>query len=192
MPLKNPPIEKAEHIPSTRQLPALLVRRYITPHTLSPRTHLLSNGAYAVMVTNAGGGYSRRQGLAMTRWREDITPTTGAPSITYATSKPVRCGRRRIQPTRREPDEYEVTFAPDRAMFRRIDFDIEIRMEIVVSPEDDGGAAARLGHEPQPRARSLDLTSYAEVVLAPAARTWRIRHSVTCSSRRSPFPNATR
>ena len=25
------------------------------------------------MVTNAGGGYSRRQNLAMTRWREDIT-----------------------------------------------------------------------------------------------------------------------
>ena len=73
VPLKNPPIEKAEHIPATRRLPALLVRRYVTPHTLSPRTHFLSNGSYAVMLTNAGGGYSRRQNLAMTRWREDIT-----------------------------------------------------------------------------------------------------------------------
>ncbi len=25
------------------------------------------------MVTNAGGGYSRRQQTALTRWREDIT-----------------------------------------------------------------------------------------------------------------------
>ena len=49
------------------------MRRYTTPHTLSPRAHLLSNGSYTVMVTNAGGGYSRRQQLAMTRWREDIT-----------------------------------------------------------------------------------------------------------------------
>ncbi len=73
VPLKNPPIEKAEHIPASRRLPALLVRRYVTPHTLSPRTHFLSNGSYAVMLTNAGGGYSRRQNLAMTRWREDIT-----------------------------------------------------------------------------------------------------------------------
>ncbi len=29
-----------------------------------------------------------------------------------------------------------MTFAPDRAVFRRIDFDIEVRTEIVVSPED--------------------------------------------------------
>ena len=64
VPLKNPPIEKAEHVPAARRLPAPLVRRYVTPHTLSPRTHLLSNGSYAVMVTNAGGGYSRRQSLA--------------------------------------------------------------------------------------------------------------------------------
>ena len=49
------------------------MRRYATPHTLSPRAQLLSNGSYAVMVTNAGGGYSRRQQLAVTRWREDIT-----------------------------------------------------------------------------------------------------------------------
>ena len=58
-------------------------------------------------------------------------------------------GRRRIQPTRKEPDLYEVMFAPDRAMFRRIDFDIELRTEMVVSPEDCGGAAPRLGHQPQ-------------------------------------------
>ena len=49
------------------------VRRYATPHTLSPRAHLLSNGSYVVMVTNAGGGYSRRQQIALTRWREDVT-----------------------------------------------------------------------------------------------------------------------
>jgi hypothetical protein len=70
VPLKNPPIEKAEHVPWARQPVAPHFRRYITPHTLSPRTHLLSNGSYAVMLTNAGGGYSRRQGLAITRWRE--------------------------------------------------------------------------------------------------------------------------
>ena len=61
VPLKNPPIELAEHVPSARQATSASVRRYPTPHTLSPRPHLLSNGSYSVMVTNAGGGYSRRQ-----------------------------------------------------------------------------------------------------------------------------------
>ena len=167
VPLKNPPIEKAEHIPSTRHLPAPLVRRYISPHTLSPRTHLLSNGDYAVMVTSAGGGYSRRQGLAMTRWREDLTRDDWG---TFCYVRDLETGdvwSTTFQPTRKEPDLYEATFAPDRAMFRRIDFDIELRMEIVVSPEDSAELRRVSVTNHSSRARSLDLTSYAEVVLAP-------------------------
>ena len=47
--------------------------RYATPHTPTPEVHLLSNGRYHVMVTNAGGGYSRLAGPRVTRWREDVT-----------------------------------------------------------------------------------------------------------------------
>ncbi len=36
-------------------------------------TQLLSNGRYAVMLTAAGGGYSRWRDIAVTRWREDAT-----------------------------------------------------------------------------------------------------------------------
>src|SRR4029077_14549106 len=66
VPLKNPPAETVEHVPTVRGLVAPPVRRYVTPHTLSPRAHLLSNGSYTVTVTNAGGGYSRPHDLAMT------------------------------------------------------------------------------------------------------------------------------
>src|SRR5688572_901996 len=167
VPLKNPPIEKAEHIPATRRLPALQVRRYLTPHTLSPRVHLLSNGSYAVMVTNAGSGYSRRQQLAMTRWREDITRDAWGTFIYVRDLESGAVWSATYQPTGREPDEYEVTFAPDRATWRRVDGDVEIRTEVVVSPEDDVEirrvSVTNHGRE----TRSFDLTSYAEVVLAP-------------------------
>jgi cyclic beta-1,2-glucan synthetase len=167
VPLKNPPIEKAEHIPATRRLPALQVRRYVTPHTLSPRVHLLSNGSYSVMVTNAGGGYSRRQNLAMTRWREDITADAWGTFIYVRDLESGAVWSSTYQPTEREPDEYEVTFAPDRATWRRLDGNVEIRTEVVVSPEDDVEirrvSVTNHGHE----TRSFDLTSYAEVVLAP-------------------------
>ena len=43
------------------------------PNTPMPEVQLLSNGRYHVMVTNAGGGYSRWKDLAVTRWREDST-----------------------------------------------------------------------------------------------------------------------
>ena len=40
---------------------------------LSPDVCLLSNGRYSVMFTASGGGYSAREGMDVTRWREDAT-----------------------------------------------------------------------------------------------------------------------
>jgi cyclic beta-1,2-glucan synthetase len=167
VPLKNPPIEKAEHIPSTRHRSTPALRHYTTPHTLSPRTHLLSNGDYGVMITNAGGGYSHRQGLALTRWREDMTRDDWG---TFCYLRDLTTGHvwsTTFQPTRKEADVYEVTFAPDRAVIRRIDHEIEVRTEIVVSPEDAAELRRVSVTNHSNDARSLDLTSYAEVVLAP-------------------------
>jgi len=33
------------------------VRRLLTPHAATPQAHLLSNGRYSVMLTDAGSGY---------------------------------------------------------------------------------------------------------------------------------------
>ena len=172
-----------------RRAPRRPVRRYVTPHTLSPRTHLLSNGSYAVMVTNAGGGYSRRQDLALTRWREDITTDAWGSFSTSATSTRGEVWSTTYQPTAREPDEYEVTFAPDRAVWRRVDDGIETRTEIVVSPEDDA------------ELRRVSLTNHGRAASAasssPATPKWcsrrrrrprRIRRSATCSSRPPRVP----
>ncbi|HEY7059020.1 MAG TPA: glucoamylase family protein, partial [Vicinamibacterales bacterium] len=168
VPLKNPPIETADHVPSSRRGAMPIVRRYTTPYTLSPRAHLLSNGSYSLMITNAGGGYSRRQQTALTRWREDIT-TDDWGSFCYVRDLDTReVWSTTHHPTRREADEYEVIFAPDRAMIRRVDGEIETRSEIVVSPEDEAElrrvSVTNHSHE----TRNIELTSYAEVVLAPA------------------------
>src|SRR5688572_3359543 len=53
--------------------PQAPMRVLATPDTPIPEVQLLSNGRYHVMVTNAGGGYSRWKDLAVTRWREDGT-----------------------------------------------------------------------------------------------------------------------
>jgi cellobiose phosphorylase len=167
VPLKNPPIETADHVPQSRRGAMPAVRRYTTPNTLSPRAHLLSNGSYCLMVTNAGGGYSRRHQLALTRWRPDITSDDWG-SFCYVRD----VDRREVwstthHPTGREADEYEVIFANDRAMFRRIDGEVETRTEIVVSPEDDAELRRVSITNHSLRSRNIELTSYAEVVLAP-------------------------
>ena len=166
VPLKNPPIELVDHVPSVREPAVVGARVYTTPHTLSPRPHLLSNGSYTVMITNAGGGYSQRQQVALTRWREDITTDAWGTFIYLRDLDSGLIWSTAHLPTGIEADAYECTFAPDRAVIRRLDASIETRTEIVVSPEDDAElrrvSVTNLGDTP----RRLDLTSYAEVVLA--------------------------
>ena len=71
VPLRTPPSSPA-HV----RLRAHRRRRCASstaPNTPIPEVQLLSNGRYHVMVTNAGGGYSRWKDIAVTRWREDTT-----------------------------------------------------------------------------------------------------------------------
>ncbi len=144
-----------------------MIRRIGSAATPAPRTHLLSNGRYSVMVTNAGSGYSTCHGLDVTRWREDITRDPWGQFLYIRDLASGVVWSAGHQPTRRAADDYEVVFSADKASFRRRDEGIVTKMEVAVSPE--GAAEFRrvtltnFGNTP----RELDVTSYAEVVLGP-------------------------
>ena len=161
---------------STPEMPIRVLRNLDTP---TPEVQLLSNGRYHVMLTHTGGGYSRWNDLAVTRWREDsVRDAWGtftylhdvASGATWSTAH---------QPTQRRATHYEAIFSEGRAEFRRHDvgshsrgedFDLETHTDIVVSPEDDielrRVRITNRGEAP----RMIEITSYAEVVLAtPAA-----------------------
>src|SRR5260370_6800978 len=70
----RPRAEEVQAAADVREFVPPVVRRFSSPHSGTPRTHLLSNGRYVVMVTAAGSGYSRWRGLAITRWRGDAPP----------------------------------------------------------------------------------------------------------------------
>ena len=119
------------------------------------------------MLTNAGGGFSRHQQIALTRWREDVTTDAWGTFCYVRDRETGDLWSTAYQPTGREPDDYEVIFAPDRVVFRRVDGEIETRTEIVVSPEDEAELRRISITNHGSRSRSLDVASYAEVVLAP-------------------------
>ena len=149
--------------------PAALIRVFDTPDTPVPEVHLLSNGNYHVMITNAGGGYSSWRGLAATRWREDATRDSAG---LYCFVRDVENGKvwsTTFQPSKRPADEYEAIFSQARAEFRRRDGDISIHTEIAVSPEDDIEIRRSTITNHSKATRTLELTSYAEVVIAAAA-----------------------
>ena len=168
VPLATPPAEQVSDIRTPRTAPAPVGRRYTTPHTSGPRAHFLSNGNYAVMVTNAGGGSSTCRGLALTRWREDRTTDEWGQFCYVRDLGSGRFWSATYQPARTEPDDYEAVFGPDRALFRRRDGTIDTHTEIAVSPEDDVELRRVSLINRGNVERELDLTSYAEVVLATA------------------------
>ena len=145
------------------------VRRFNSPHTPTPEVQLLSNGRYHVMITNAGGGYSRWKDLAVTRWREDSTCDNWG---TFCYLRDVTSGEfwsTAYQPTLKQSKNYEVIFSEGRAEFRRREQNIETHTEIVVSPEDDIELRRIRITNGSRTSRTIEITSYAEVVLASSA-----------------------
>jgi cellobiose phosphorylase len=147
-----------------------LLRTFTNPHTAAPEAHFLSNGRYHVMVTAAGGGYSRWKDLAVTRWQEDPTRDCWG---TFCYVRDVQRGEfwsTAHQPTLKRSAAYEAVFSQAQVEFRRRDGDVETHTEITVSPEDDielrRVSITNRGHGQ----RVVELTSYAEPILAdPAA-----------------------
>ena len=149
--------------------PVAPVRALGNPDTQVPEVQLLSNGRYHVMVTNAGGSSSRWKDLAVTRWREDSTCDNRG---TFCYLRDVASGEfwsAAYQPTCGTPEHYEAIFTEARAEFRRLQDDLEAHTEIAVSPEDDIELRrVRITNRSRVR-RMVDVTSYAEIALAPAA-----------------------
>jgi cyclic beta-1,2-glucan synthetase len=139
------------------------------PDSRTPEVQLLSNGSYHVMITSAGGSYSRWNDMSITRWREDSTRDNWGAFCYVRDMEDGRFWSTAFQPTLTQPQHYEVIFSEGRAEFRRSDNNFDMHTEIVVSPEDDIELRrTRITNRSRSR-RTIEITSYAEVVLAPAA-----------------------
>ncbi len=142
-------------------------RRFASAHQATPATHLLSNGRYATMLTSAGSGYSRWGDMALTRWREDATCDDFG---SYLFIKDVRSGAAwsaGFQPSGVEPDAYAVVFNEDRAEMTRRDGSLTTTLDVLVSAEDDAEVRRVSITNSGARVRDIEITSYAELVLAP-------------------------
>ena len=150
----------------TQEMP---MRVFNTPDTRIPGVQLLSNGRYNVMVTNAGGGYSRWRDIAVTRWREDVTSDHWGLFCYLRDADTGKVWSSALQPALVRPESYEAVFTEQRVEFRRHDGDIDTHTEIVISPEDDIELRrVRITNKARTR-KTIEVTSYGEVVLGPAA-----------------------
>lgn len=166
----HPRAEEARTEATVRDPGLPTVRRLRSAHGAAPQTHLLSNGRYLVMLTAAGSGYSRWGDRAVTRWREDGTRDDWGSYVFLRDAHSSAVWSATYQPSGVEPDRYGATFTEDRAEFVRRDGAITTTLEVVVSPEDDAEVRRISLSNTGGRTREIELTSYAELVLAtPAA-----------------------
>ena len=145
------------------------VRTLTNPAPAVPEVHLLSNGRYHIAISSAGAGYSRWHDLAVTRWREDATRDSWGTFVYLRDTASGELWSAAHQPTRRPTKNYEAIFAQGRAEFRQRHGGVESHTEVAVSPEDDVELRRITLFNRSPVTRTIELTSYAEVVLAPQA-----------------------
>jgi cyclic beta-1,2-glucan synthetase len=151
------------------QLPASASRRFRTPHTVSLHSHVLSNGRYSTMLTHVGGGFSMWRDLAVTRGTEDSITDAGPHYLYLRDPWSGRVWSATYLPVGAEPDSYEAMFELEKATFRRRDGDLETQVQIAVSSEDDVEVRRLSITNRGERPREIEVTSYAEIVLARPA-----------------------
>jgi cyclic beta-1,2-glucan synthetase len=165
----RPRAEEVSAASRIREMVAPVVRKFGLPNEPTPRTHLLSNGRYGVMLTSAGSGYSRWRDIAITRWREDPTRDSWGQYIFLRDEQTGTVWSAGYQPTIVEPDSYEAVFFEDHAEIIRRDRTLTTQLDVVVSSEDDTEvrriSITNLGI----RGRDIQVTSYAELSLATQA-----------------------
>lgn len=144
-----------------------VVRRFDDPDSGPATGHLLSNGRYGVLLTPTGGGFSRWNNLAITRWRNDPTQATLGSFIFAREVKTGALWSAGVQPTGAGPDRHRAVFCEHHAAFVYAGKRLTMTTDVVVSAEDDAEARRVTLVNTGPDAREFDLTSYAELVLAP-------------------------
>jgi cyclic beta-1,2-glucan synthetase len=148
--------------------PAQALRRFRSPDTPWPHAQFLSNGNYTTVVTNSGGGASFCRGRVVTRHREDATRDPGSQFIYLRDVRSGAIWSATHAPVGGEAESYLVTFLAEKASFSRRADGIATLLDIAVSTEDDVEVRRLAVTNKSGRPREIEVTSYAEIVLAPA------------------------
>src|SRR5262249_40042640 len=143
----------------------LVAREFDTPHMSPPRTQILSNGRYHVMVTTSGAGYSEFDDLRLTRWREDPTCDPWGFFCYLRNSRTGEVWSATHQPVGKESTYYHVNFAEDRVSIVQREGSLETQTQVCVSGEDNAEVRRIDIVNSSGEVCEIEATSYMELVL---------------------------
>lgn len=137
--------------------------------TAVPRAHLLSNGRYTTMLTDAGSGWSRWCGRALTRWREDPTRDAWGSYLLLRDADSGSVWSAAQQPIAPLSDGLATDVRDGLFRITRRHDAIETRLVVAVAADCDAELRHLTITNHDRLSRVIEVTSYAEPVLGSAA-----------------------
>ena len=142
-----------------------------SPTGASPQVQvqLLSNGRYTVMLNAAGSGYSNWRDLAVTRWREDPVGDGWGSYLLLRDEESGKIWSAGLQPCGIDADVYTATLSDGCVSITQHHGLLTTTLDVAVAADRDVELrrVTLTNHGGSPR--EITLTSYAELVLGPAA-----------------------
>ena len=165
------PIARLEPEPQPEPAPqtetAQVQERGWAQKTPLPHVHISSNSRYSVVVTNNGGGYSRWKDFDITRWQADTALDSYGCWVWLRDMRTGAIWSPSHHPFGRVGEAF-VSFTASSATLGRRTQDIEAKVEVAVA-ENDAEVRVITVSNRSLRSRSLELTVYTELALAPHA-----------------------
>ncbi len=143
-------------------------RIYADAHLSTPRTQVLSNGMYSVMVTTSGSGFSKNEDRMVTRWKEDPTLDSYGQFIFFKNMESGKTWSTSNRAREPKPLKFEALFSEDRIELVREDHDMTTLTEIIVSSEDNAELRRVTLSNKSSQDVVIEVTSFMEVTLARA------------------------
>ena len=156
---------RASRAPAAPPRPAASARR-------TPRSRTRSSSPTATTPPSSPTPAAGPASAAAGRSRATARTPTRDPGSQFLYLRDVRSGAvwsATYHPVGKDAEDYVVTFLAEKATFRRRDDDIATQLDIAVSTEDDVEVRRLAVTNHGDRPREIEVTSYAEIVLAPPA-----------------------
>ncbi len=155
------PMRKA--VESSEETPSIHI---IENPLAAPRaTQVMSNGHYSVMVTANGGGYSRWNGLAITRFQPDILESGYGTFLFLRDMENGEWWSATGDPVRASGEKSMTIFADYKAEFIKESGTLHTTVEAIVASDSDGEGRRIVITNTGTKDRIIEVTSYAELVL---------------------------
>jgi cellobiose phosphorylase len=135
--------------------------------TKPPQIAVLSNGSYHTLFTSHGLGYSRRENVAITPWRNNVSQCRDGLFFYISDLTTKQLWSNTYEPTQVKTKVSDIYFSDSRIELVREHQGLHCKTNIAISPVDSIEVRSLTLTNTTSAPKRLKITSYAEIAMAP-------------------------